>query len=345
MRVDEFDFDLPEEKIAQRPAHPRESAKLMVVARDHVNDCTINDLPNLLESGDLLIFNNTKVIPARLFGHRGEMKVEVMLNRPLPDGTWEAFARPLKRLRIDDVIRFSSDFSATVVAKDGESGTLALFFDYTPNESIHEALSRYGHMPLPPYINRADDASDTKDYQTIFAQRNGAVAAPTASLHFTDELMQRLREKGIEHDFVTLHVGAGTYQPIRVEAVEDHIMHAEWAEVTTSVIDKIKNTRKKGNKVIAVGTTVLRALESSKLQPFIGETKIFITPGYQFCAVDRLLTNFHLPKSTLLMLVSAFSGQKRMRQAYNHAIDSDYRFFSYGDACLLSNFSEEDDAQ
>lgn len=335
MRVRDFDYTLPETQIALRPAEPRESARLLQVNGDHLTDRVIADLPDLLSPGDLLVVNDTKVIPARLFGQRGLMRVEVMLERAHASGDWEAFARPLKRLRVGDTITFAPDFFATVTAKDPAAGSLSLHFTPPPGATLHEALARYGHTPLPPYIARPDDAQDTADYQTIFASQPGAVAAPTASLHLTPALMERLAARGIAHDTLTLHVGAGTYQPVRVADTDQHIMHAEWVDVSARLIDRIQATRAKGGRIVAVGTTVLRALESSGLEPFQGETRLFITPGYRFTTADLLLTNFHLPQSTLLMLVSAFAGTASIKKAYAHAIDSGYRFYSYGDACLL----------
>ena len=337
MRVAEFDYDLPESLIALRPAVPRESARLLCVPG--CLDKTIADLPGLLTPDDLLVFNNTKVIPARLFGKRGEMKVEVMLHRFLADGAWEAFARPAKRLREGERIVFAPDFSALVTGKDAVAGSVFLKLE---SEDVTVALVRHGHMPLPPYIQRADDEADKTDYQTIFARNPGAVAAPTASLHFTPDLLAKLPAS---HCFVTLHVGAGTFQPVRVDDTKDHFMHAEWAEVSAEVIEKVRATKARGGRVVAVGTTALRALESAGTAPFAGDTRLFITPGYRFKTVDALLTNFHLPKSTLLMLVSAFAGPENIKKAYAHAIENGYRFYSYGDACFLTRADEgADDA-
>ncbi len=349
MLISDFDYALPEGRIAQRPMEPREAARLLVSGWDgSIADKHVGDLPALLRPNDLLVFNDTKVIPARLFGYRGGVKVEVMLDHALPDGGWQAFARPLKRLREGDRIVFGPDFSATVHAKDKDAGVLSLRFHIDEageggggeTGALQAALLRYGHVPLPPYIDRADDVRDTEDYQSIFAKHEGAVAAPTASFHFTDALMAQIGARGIAHDFVTLHVGAGTWQPVRARDTEDHIMHAEWIEVSQAVIDRIAATKAAGGRIVAVGTTALRALESAagdggKLSPTIGETRLFITPGYRFNVVDVLLTNFHLPKSTLLMLVSAFAGMETIRTLYQHAIENEYRFFSYGDACLL----------
>lgn len=337
MRVDEFDYHLPDSHIALRPLEPREEAKLLVVTPQALHDHQIKDLPTLLEPGDLLIFNDTKVIPARLFGLRGDMKCEVLLHKQTGLDSWEAFARPLKRLRLGETIIFAPDFSAEIIARIDDH--LELRFSASGAALIAQ-FERYGHMPLPPYIERADDSADRHDYQTIFAQKPGAVAAPTASLHFTEILMAQLAARGITTTKITLHVGAGTYQPVRVEDTNDHVMHAEWIDVPAATAALINATRAKGGRIVAVGTTVLRSLESAAqadgvMLPFCGETKIFITPGYRFKAVDLLITNFHLPKSTLLMLVSAFAGMERMKTAYTHAIGQKYRFYSYGDCSLL----------
>lgn len=337
MRVDEFDYELPDSAIALRPAEPREEAKLLIVKPDSLEDRQVKDLPDLLSAGDLLIFNNTKVIPARLFGKRGELNCEVLLHKQTGLDSWEAFARPLKRLRVGERIIFAENFSADILRKIDDH--LELRFSCTGADLI-AAFERYGHMPLPPYIERADDKNDRHDYQTIFAKTPGAVAAPTASLHYTEALLEKLKAKGIATAEITLHVGAGTYQPVRVEDTKDHVMHAEWIDVSPAVAAQINATRESGGRVIAVGTTVLRSLEScpceeGRILPFTGETKIFITPGYRFKNIDLLLTNFHLPKSTLLMLVSAFAGMARMKSAYAHAINHKYRFYSYGDTSLL----------
>lgn len=341
MRVADFDFTLPEELIAQRPARPREAARLLLVEPDRLVDHRISDLPDLLQPGDLLVFNNTRVLPARLSGRRGGAGVEVTLHQPVEDDVWRAFAKPARKCRIGDVICFAKAFDATVVQR-GEQGEVTLKFS-SAGTALIEQLQRHGRMPLPPYIKRPDgkDPSDDLDYQTLFALRDGAVAAPTASLHFTAALLATLAQRGVDHRFVTLHVGAGTFLPVRAEDTDDHRMHDEWFELGGETIAAIERTRAAGGRVVAVGTTVLRTLESAvdgegRLRPASGRTRLFITPGYRFRAVDRLLTNFHLPCSTLFMLVAAFSGLGCMRKAYDHAIQERYRFFSYGDACLLT---------
>ena len=347
MRVSDFDFELPPERIALRPAVPREAAKLLVV-NDGFKDLTVADLPSQLRAGDVLVFNNTKVIPAALSGvriGRGDAtpKIEALLHMRIDGSRWKAFAKPGKKLQLGDRLRFGAegkvcllgDLDATVEAK-GEAGEITLAFDFH-GPVLDEAIMAVGRMPLPPYIEgkRATDAQDTTDYQTIFAEHSGAVAAPTAGLHFTPGLMKNLQAAGILIEFVTLHVGAGTFLPVKAEDTRDHKMHAEWGEITAEAISRLKAARAKGGRIVAVGTTSLRLLESSKLEPFNGSTEIFITPGYTFSAVDLLITNFHLPKSTLFMLVSAFAGQARMKAAYAHAIHNNYRFYSYGDCSLL----------
>ncbi len=347
MRVSDFDFELPPERIALRPAVPREAAKLLVVD-DGLKDLIVADLPAQLRAGDVLVFNNTKVIPAALSGvrlGRGEAtpRIEVLLHMRVDACRWKAFAKPGKKLLVGDRLRFGAEgrvcllgeLGATVEAK-GEAGEITLAFDFS-GPVLDEAIAAVGRMPLPPYIEgkRATDARDVTDYQTIFAEHAGAVAAPTAGLHFTPDLMKRLQAVGIATEFVTLHVGAGTFLPVKAEDTRDHKMHAEWGEVSVDVVDRLKSTRAAGGRIVAVGTTSLRLLESSGLAPFSGTTEIFITPGYRFSSVDLLITNFHLPKSTLFMLVSAFAGQERMKAAYAHAIARDYRFYSYGDCSLL----------
>ncbi len=338
MRVADFDFNLSPQSIALRPASPRETAKLLVVG-NQFQDFTVADLPLQLRRGDVLVFNNTKVIPAALSGHRaGRLgttpKIEALLHMRLDDQRWKAFVKPAKKLEQGDTVAFGS-LQAKVEHK-GEAGEVTLCFTLS-GPTLMEALIETGRMPLPPYIEskRPQDAQDQTDYQTIFAKEQGAVAAPTAGLHFTPDLMNQLQAAGIEHEFVTLHVGAGTFLPVKVEDTNDHKMHAEWGEITSETINRLKAARANGGRIIAVGTTSLRLLETSSLEPFSGTTEIFITPGYKFKAVDGLITNFHLPKSTLFMLVSAFAGQERMKAAYAHAIENRYRFYSYGDASLL----------
>ncbi len=348
MRVSDFDFELPPERIALRPATPRDTAKLLVVRPGLLEDRTIRDLPSLLRRGDVLVFNNTKVIPAALSGHRvgrggTAPKIEALLHMRLDQSRWKVFAKPGKKLQPGDRLRFGGEgqvcllgsLDATVEAK-GEAGEITLAFDLA-GPMLDEAIGAVGEMPLPPYIagKRDTDDQDRADYQTMFAQTEGAVAAPTAGLHFTPELMKALQDAGIFHEFVTLHVGAGTFLPVKAEDTGDHRMHAEWGEVSAGTIARLKAARAAGGRIVAVGTTSLRLLEASGLEPFSGTTEIFITPGYRFKAVDLLITNFHLPKSTLFMLVSAFAGLERMKPAYAHAIAHDYRFYSYGDASLL----------
>ena len=348
MRVSDFDFHLPPERIALRPASPRDSSKLLVVRQDALEDCIFRQLPDLLRAGDVLVFNNTRVIPAALSGHRlGRLgttpKIDVLLHMRLDGHRWKAFAKPAKKLEKGDRISFGTEgklcligtLDATVEEK-GEAGEVTLAFDFH-GPALDEAIAMVGEMPLPPYISgkRGTDEQDKADYQTIFAERQGAVAAPTAGLHFTPQVMKRLQESGISQEFVTLHVGAGTFLPVKAEDTADHRMHAEWGEVTAATCQGLKAARAAGGRIVAVGTTALRLLESSGLEPFSGTTEIFITPGYRFRAVDLLVTNFHLPKSTLFMLVSAFAGLERMRAAYAHAIANDYRFYSYGDSSLL----------
>jgi S-adenosylmethionine:tRNA ribosyltransferase-isomerase len=343
MRVALFDFELPPERIATAPAHPRDSAKLLHVGPTLV-DRVVRDLPELLKAGDVLVFNNSRVIPARLFTSVNDKQVEVLLHQPVRgEGTqWLAFARPAKKLKEGMALSFATDFEARVEGRT-EDGQVRLSFPYDA-ATLFEKLRAHGHMPLPPYIARADEQKDKTDYQTIYAAHDGSVAAPTAGLHFTPELMAALEVRGIKTAFVTLHVGAGTFQPVKVEDTDEHVMHYEPIEIGQEACDIINTARAAGGRVVAVGTTSLRILESvaaadGTLAPFTGETGIFITPGYRFKIVDKLMTNFHLPKSTLFMLVSAFAGLERMHAAYAHAIASDYRFYSYGDTSLLERAS------
>ncbi len=336
MKVSLFDFTLPDGRIATHPAQPRDSAKLLHVT-EQLTDRIVRDLPSLLNPGDILVFNNSRVIPARLFTHVGEKQIEVLLHRAQADGTWSAFARPAKKLKAGMVVQFAEGFTATIEGRT-EDGQVVLRF--TRPETLFDDLRAHGHMPLPPYIERADTETDKQSYQTMYAAHDGSVAAPTAGLHFTPELMAALTARGIKQAYVTLHVGAGTFQPVKVDDTDEHVMHKEWIELTAEAADAINATKRAGGKVIAVGTTSLRILESvaaddGTLAPFNGETGIFITPGYRFKVVDRLMTNFHLPKSTLFMLVSAFAGLDRMQAAYAHAIAREYRFYSYGDTSLL----------
>jgi S-adenosylmethionine:tRNA ribosyltransferase-isomerase len=348
MRVSDFDFDLPPERIALRPASPRDSSKLLVVRQDALEDRVFRELPDLLRAGDVLVFNDTRVIPAALTGHRiGRLgttpKIDALLHMRLDGSRWKAFARPAKKLETGDRLRFGAEgkvcllgtLDATVEEK-GEAGEVTLTFDFH-GPALDEAIAAVGDMPLPPYIagKRGTDEQDKADYQTVFAEKEGAVAAPTAGLHFTPQLMNTLQTAGIAIEFVTLHVGAGTFLPVKAEDTRDHKMHAEWGEVTAATCERLRAARAAGGRIVAVGTTSLRLLESSGLEPFSGTTEIFITPGYRFRSVDLLVTNFHLPKSTLFMLVSAFAGLDRMRSAYAHAIANGYRFYSYGDSSLL----------
>lgn len=338
MRVSDFDFDLPPERIALRPTSPRESARLLVVS-EHLEDRTIADLPRLLQAGDVLVFNDTKVLPAALTGKRigrlGTMpKIDVLLHQGLGGGKWTAFAKPAKKLVAGDKLLFGN-LTATVSEKR-EAGEIVLHFDRTDRQ-FEEALAREGKVPLPPYIEsrRSPDEQDRRDYQTVYADRVGAVAAPTAGLHFTEMLLKSLKAAGVQCEFLTLHVGAGTFLPVKADDTSAHKMHGEWGEITPDVSVRLKRAKADGRRLIAVGTTTLRLLEASRMEPFAGTTDIFITPGHQFSTADAMLTNFHLPRSTLFMLVCAFAGMERMKKAYAHAIAGNYRFYSYGDACLL----------
>jgi S-adenosylmethionine:tRNA ribosyltransferase-isomerase len=350
-----FDFHLPQEAIALRPAEPRDSAKLLIVRpgdTPELEDRIVSDLSSLLHRGDVLVVNDTKVIPARLMGTRERngisVEVEATLLKRLSPERWQALARPAKRLHVGDCIRFGHEsrvcllgaLDATVEEK-GEAGEITLRFDFH-GAILDEAIDALGHIPLPPYIasKRDDDERDRSDYQTRFAAHEGSVAAPTAGLHFTDALLKKLDEAGVGVQRLTLHVGAGTFLPVKTDDLAAHKMHSEYGVITPEVAKAINQARANGGRVIAVGTTALRLLESAasdtgEIKPFSGETDIFITPGYRFRAVDAMMTNFHLPKSTLFMLVSAFSGLERMKSAYAHAIASGYRFYSYGDGSLL----------
>ncbi|MES2034812.1 MAG: tRNA preQ1(34) S-adenosylmethionine ribosyltransferase-isomerase QueA [Pseudomonadota bacterium] len=364
MRVSDFDFDLPEDLIALRPASPREAARLLVVrpaAADGstLEDLTVGDLPGLLRAGDALVFNDTRVIPARLDGLRAartegggdghRVAVEATLHKRLTANRWSAFMRPGKRLKVDDRVRFGAhddracdlgQLDATVVEK-GEGGEVVLAFDLS-GPDLDIAINTSGHMPLPPYIaaKRPEDDQDRSDYQTVYAREDGSVAAPTAGLHFTPELLARLADAGVSQHFVTLHVGAGTFLPVKSDDLSEHRMHAEYGQVSAETAAALNAVRAAGGRIVCVGTTSLRLLESATgedgvIKPWADETAIFITPGYRFRAADVLMTNFHLPKSTLFMLVSAFAGQGLMREAYGHAIATGYRFYSYGDSSLL----------
>lgn len=354
MRTDAFDFDLPEERIALRPAQKRDGARLLTVTPGSgpptLTDLDITALPDLLQPGDALVFNNTKVLAALLRGRRlrGESEVQVSVNllSRLSDNTWSALAKPARRLKAGDVVQFGDgdthDGHLTgVIAEVGGAGLIEIAFDVA-GRKLDAAIDAVGLMPLPHYIasKRTPDGQDRQSYQTLFANRSGAVAAPTAGLHFTHDLMERISARGVSCHYLTLHVGGGTFLPVKVDDTSDHVMHSEWGEITEETADQLNAVRRNGGRIVAVGTTSLRLLETAAqpdgiLMPFSGDTDIFITPGYRFKAVDRLLTNFHLPKSTLFMLVAAFSGLETMKSAYAHAIKSGYRFYSYGDACLL----------
>ncbi|MET0272860.1 MAG: tRNA preQ1(34) S-adenosylmethionine ribosyltransferase-isomerase QueA [Phenylobacterium sp.] len=354
MQLADFDFELPDERIALRPAVPRDSARLLLVAPGvPLEDLQVRDLPGLLRAGDVLVLNDTKVIPARLKGVRARkgsrVAVQATLLKRLSPHAWTAFMRPGKKLAVDDRIVFGEptdracllgSLDATVTVK-GEGGEVTLSFDLS-GPDLDAAIAERGAMPLPPYIaaKRAEDAQDRADYQTVYAQEDGSVAAPTAGLHFTPELFARLADAGVGTAFVTLHVGAGTFLPVKTENLSEHRMHAEWGEVDAATADRLNAARQAGGRIICVGTTSLRLLESATgedgvVRPFLDETAIFITPGYRFRAADGLMTNFHLPKSTLFMLVSAFAGLDTMRAAYAHAVATGYRFYSYGDGSLL----------
>ncbi|HVF37016.1 MAG TPA: tRNA preQ1(34) S-adenosylmethionine ribosyltransferase-isomerase QueA [Sphingomicrobium sp.] len=339
MRVDLFDFDLPTDSIALRPARPRDSARMLLVDGDRISDRTVLDLPDILRPGDVLLFNDTRVIPAQLEGTRGEAKVGATLHKREDLRSWWAFVRNAKRVRDGDTIDFAAGVSARAVRRDGDGAILLQFHGDEPVELL---LERAGQMPLPPYIaaRRGTDEDDRDDYQTMFARDPGAVAAPTAALHFTDRLVAALDEHGVLRETLTLHVGAGTFLPVKADDTVDHRMHAEWGRIDRATADRLNTARAAGGRLIAVGTTSLRLIESAadedgRIQPFEGDTAIFITPGYRFRAVDGLMTNFHLPRSTLFMLVSALMGLDVMKAAYGHAIKQGYRFYSYGDASLL----------
>ena len=340
MRVDLFDIDIPPEQIALRPASPRDSARLLLLdGAETTRDLSVRDLPSLLRAGDCLVFNDTRVIPAQLEGMRGEAKIGVTLHKRLGPRDWQVFVRNAKRVRPGDTLDFANGVQARAGERD-EDGGMALSF--LGDEPVELLLERGGQMPLPPYIasKRPTDAQDQADYQTMFAQEPGAVAAPTAALHFTPELIAALDAAGIAHAMLTLHVGAGTFLPVKADDTQEHRMHAEWGRIDAATAARLNAVRAHGGRLIAVGTTSLRLVESAagedgQIEPFEGDTAIFITPGYRFRAVDGLITNFHLPRSTLFMLVSALMGLDVMKAAYAHAVEQGYRFYSYGDASLL----------
>lgn len=350
MLVDDFDFDLPQDRIALTPASPRDHARLLHVARETIGDKTVRDLPDILRPGDLLVVNDTKVIPAQLTGTRAGREggsavvIEATLHKRLASTAngktcWRSFLRPAKRAGVGDQISFGDGFAAVVLQRDGGDAVLEFFLG---SDEFDQQLARHGAMPLPPYIARKREinSEDTERYQTVYAAEEGSVAAPTAGLHFTPELLTRLRDKEIGIETITLHVGAGTFLPVTVDNVSDHKMHSEWGEITEPQARRINDARKAGGRIVAVGTTSMRLLESAarddgSIAPFCAETAIFITPGYRFKSVDLMMTNFHLPRSTLFMLVCAFAGTEAMKRAYAHAIENEYRFYSYGDACFL----------
>ncbi|ADG11067.1 tRNA preQ1(34) S-adenosylmethionine ribosyltransferase-isomerase QueA [Caulobacter segnis] len=360
MHLSDFDFDLPEDRIALRPAEPRDAARLLVVRPGQpLADHVVRELPDFLQPGDAMVFNDTRVIPARLSGLREgrttggadgtPVAVEATLHRRLTPDRWSAFMRPGKRLKVGDRVAFGGrddracalDRLDATVAEKHEGGEVVLAFDLS-GPDLDVGIARHGDMPLPPYIaaKRGEDERDRADYQTVYAREDGSVAAPTAGLHFTPSLLEALKAKGVSTHFVTLHVGAGTFLPVKTDDVSEHKMHAEYGQVTREVADALNAARAAGGRIICVGTTSLRLLESATgedgvVKPFADETAIFITPGYRFRAADILMTNFHLPKSTLFMLVSAFAGRETMRAAYEHAISTGYRFYSYGDGSLL----------
>lgn len=354
MQVDIFDFELDRSLIAEQPANPRDTSRLLdLSSEDEIGDRHFYNLPDILQPGDVLVFNDTKVIPARLYGARGEAKVEVTLYRPVDGIKWWSFIKNAKRLHEGDIVHFytddilpeQSDFYAKVLEKKDDDGVLIQF--ECPAEILASNLQKYGLMPLPPYIKRDkpakggwDKYNDKENYQTIYAHYEGAVAAPTAGLHFTDRVFKALEAKGIEKVFVTLHVGAGTFLPVKSDDTKDHKMHAEYCEISSQACDIINQAKRDGRRIIAVGTTSLRLLETAaddcgNLHPFTGDTNIFITPGYKFKIIDMIITNFHLPKSTLFMLICAIAGTERMKDAYQHAINERYRFYSYGDSSIL----------
>ncbi|WP_265529215.1 tRNA preQ1(34) S-adenosylmethionine ribosyltransferase-isomerase QueA [Sphingomicrobium marinum] len=339
MRVSDFNFELPQERIALRPCRPRDAARMLLVDGSDISDRKVMDLPDLLGPDDVLVFNDTKVIPAQLTGKRGDATIGATLHKREGLRGWWAFVKNAKRVRDGDIIDFGNDVTAIAERRD-ESG--AILLEFQGDEPVELLLERAGTMPLPPYIatKRGIDDADRDDYQTMFAREEGAVAAPTASLHFTDRLVAALDAAGVKRETLTLHVGAGTFLPVKVDDTDDHKMHAEWGQIDADTAARLNAARAKGGRLIAVGTTPLRLLESAAdkdgmIQPFAGDTDIFITPGYRFRAVDGLMTNFHLPRSTLFMLVSALMGLETMQRAYAHAIAHEYRFYSYGDSSLL----------
>ena len=342
MDVNLFDYELPPDFIAQTPINPRDAARLLDLTNGGLKDRFIQELPFILKPGDLLVANNTRVIPTKLQGKCASKRITVNLHKKVSPSIWFAFARPAKRVTEGDLIMFDDSVIAKVLERN--HGELLLEFQLS-DQDIMGFLEQRGSMPLPPYIKRnepSSNAADLKDYQSIFAQHEGAVAAPTASLHFTDRLLASLKKNNIDIAYLTLHVGAGTFLPVKVKDTDNHDMHSEWAELGSKAVEEIKNVKARGNKVIALGTTSLRVLETASIggtiAPFAGDTDLFITPGFKFNTTDALITNFHLPKSTLIMLASALAGRERLLDAYEHAKRENYRFFSYGDACLIDHF-------
>ncbi|HBN57876.1 MAG: tRNA preQ1(34) S-adenosylmethionine ribosyltransferase-isomerase QueA [Candidatus Thioglobus sp.] len=340
MKLTDFDFELPKSLIAQNPPKNRTDSRLLV-PQSTIIDSFFHQIESFIKPGDLLVMNNTRVIPARLFGHKSSGgKVEIMIERLLNDRQVLAMVKASRAPKIDSFITLENGDKAQIISKENGFYTLDFVTD-----SLIDLLDNVGHIPLPPYIERSDEQADLERYQTVFADRDGAVAAPTAGLHFDDELLSSLKEKGIEHCFVTLHVGAGTYQPVKADKITDHKMHSEYFEIDQSSVDQINQTKDNGGRIIAVGTTAVRSMESAaksgQLKATKEETDIFIYPGYEFKVVDMMITNFHLPKSSLLMLVSAFIGREKMMEIYRHAIDKKYRFFSYGDAMLLEKHDDK----
>tara|TARA_Y100001933_G_scaffold53414_1_gene52643 strand:- start:107 stop:1141 length:1035 start_codon:yes stop_codon:yes gene_type:complete len=344
MDVDLFDYELPPDFIAQTPINPRDAARLLDLTNGGLKDRFIQELPFILEPGDLLVANNTRVIPTKLQGQCASKRITVNLHKKVSPSIWCAFARPAKRVTVGDLIMFHDSVVAKVLERN--RGELLLEFQLS-DQDLMGFLEQRGNMPLPPYIKRNDPSSnvaDLKDYQSIFAQHEGAVAAPTASLHFTDRLVASLKKNSIDIAYLTLHVGAGTFLPVKVKDTDYHDMHSEWAELGSKTVEEIKKVKARGNKVIALGTTSLRVLETASIggtiAPFAGDTDLFVTPGFKFNTTDALITNFHLPKSTLIMLASAMAGRERLLYAYEHAKRKNYRFFSYGDACLIDHFQK-----
>lgn len=342
MRTRDFDYHLPEQLIAQYPLQQRTASRLLYVNNGHFSDCAFTDMLKFVQSGDLMIFNDTRVIPARLHGHKHSGgKVEVLIERILDEHRALAHVRASKSPKVGAQLVLENAINAIMLGRQGELFEL----EFESNLTVLQLLEQYGHMPLPPYIEREDELSDQQRYQTVYADRPGAVAAPTAGLHFDEAMLEQLKQAGVDFGFVTLHVGAGTFQPVRVDDIKDHHMHSEYVDVSQSVVHQIEQTKARGGRVIAVGTTAVRSLETAaqqgKLQPFSGDTSIFIYPGYEFKVIDALVTNFHLPQSTLLMLVSALGGHENIMRAYHHAVEQGYRFFSYGDAMFIEKSNQE----